>query len=134
MRISDWSSDVCSSDLLGLEPGRRRARWLHDHVGSVYRGRHGQGRHGDRVAFGELSVAKPECRGAGGRRSHNGQLRIWQRLAYESADQHAKPRPIFYDTEIQYQRPPDPEAIERRRVPPPKRKTHVRPKKKPRHY
>src|SRR3546814_11731302 len=23
MRISDWSSDVCSSDLLGIEPGRR---------------------------------------------------------------------------------------------------------------
>src|SRR3546814_10819563 len=28
MRISDWSSDVCSSDLKMLHPGRRRAAGL----------------------------------------------------------------------------------------------------------
>src|SRR3546814_7452772 len=32
MRISDWSSDVCSSDLLGFEPVRRRGeQGLHGH-------------------------------------------------------------------------------------------------------
>src|SRR3546814_9469367 len=118
MLISDWSSDVCSSDLsalrhpehdfhvalagflgvvgrqwwphsrqflryLGPEPGRRRARWLHDHVGSVYRGRHGQGRNGDRVAFGEFSFAKPECRGAGGRsEEHTSELQSLMRISY----------------------------------------------------
>src|SRR3546814_6323147 len=28
MRISDWSSDVCSSDLLSLRPGDRATSWL----------------------------------------------------------------------------------------------------------
>src|SRR3546814_4434033 len=31
MRISDWSSDVCSSDLLGLFPARHRAMWSGRH-------------------------------------------------------------------------------------------------------
>src|SRR3546814_11091292 len=28
MRISDWSSDVCSSDLLSFHGGERKALWL----------------------------------------------------------------------------------------------------------
>src|SRR3546814_19691462 len=27
MRISDWSSDVCSSDLLSVDAGQQRLRW-----------------------------------------------------------------------------------------------------------
>src|SRR3546814_4631799 len=40
MRISDWSSDVCSSDLLVI---------LEDELGAVRRGRHVMVGHGDRA-------------------------------------------------------------------------------------
>src|SRR3546814_16911442 len=33
MRISDWSSDVCSSDLANLIAGRRRNALHHRHIG-----------------------------------------------------------------------------------------------------
>src|SRR3546814_7349483 len=44
MRISDWSSDVCSSDLVAAERAGERAREYADGAGSAVRGlfRHGQ--------------------------------------------------------------------------------------------
>src|SRR3546814_4208911 len=38
MRISDWSSDVCSSDLLDLPNGPRGRKALRTHVGAVHDG------------------------------------------------------------------------------------------------
>src|SRR3546814_3954872 len=46
MRISDWSSDVCSSDLFGVALGRHRIKTellAHDAKGRIERG---QGLHG----------------------------------------------------------------------------------------
>src|SRR3546814_1945889 len=36
MRISDWSSDVCSSDLEGLDTGRHAASLSAGHVGVLH--------------------------------------------------------------------------------------------------
>src|SRR3546814_1043349 len=38
MRISDWSSDVCSSDLRGLADGRYRSGWSRPSANPLYVG------------------------------------------------------------------------------------------------
>src|SRR3546814_5867976 len=61
MRISDWSSDVCSSDLDGAQPGRDR----HRHPGSDHPG----------AASGAAAGARPRIRGdARGRAPGDGRM------------------------------------------------------------
>src|SRR3546814_15783108 len=61
MRISDWSSDVCSSDLDGAQPGRDR----HRHPGSDHPG----------AAPGAAAGARPRIRGdARGRAPGDGRM------------------------------------------------------------
>src|SRR3546814_9469167 len=42
MRISDWSSDVCSSDLLSAQAVRSRARWRRGRLWHLWQSRHGR--------------------------------------------------------------------------------------------
>src|SRR3546814_2969171 len=59
MRISDWSSDVCSSDLVGAEAEFQvaRRRQMHEHLFQVA----GDGDLGDRL--GQLAVTDQEAGG-----------------------------------------------------------------------
>src|SRR3546814_17656351 len=49
MRSSDWSSDVCSSDLAALEQGMDIASGLHDRLADVPEIADAAGRHGRRL-------------------------------------------------------------------------------------
>src|SRR3546814_4660454 len=74
MRISDWSSDVCSSDLLHLTVGQAQQRILH--AGRRLGHRAGRDNRRGRIAGlflaengGELLIAasgEPECQDQGG--------------------------------------------------------------------
>src|SRR3546814_7422966 len=68
MRISDWSSDVCSSDLHGTAHRRRLARAAQRPVGQVARGRYlyaahdadiqvAAAHHGERIGMMEKRAA-----------------------------------------------------------------------------
>src|SRR3546814_13081560 len=63
MRISDWSSDVCSSDLVAVENAERAAVRQHHHRQGLLRGAQGRGQ----VSVQSGAVTGVKGNGPGGR-------------------------------------------------------------------
>src|SRR3546814_5190725 len=95
MRISDWSSDVCSSDLRDLDAGHRRGRvqtFLHWPLqASVHRDLRRDGLAGDRGdQAGDGCARRLDARLAAGRRpvlhprseEHTSELQSLMRISY----------------------------------------------------
>src|SRR3546814_8816531 len=59
MHISDWSSDVCSSDLGGIDAHRPKGRFWYLHYVGVRPGDQGKG-HGGRIIRAQTAVAGAE--------------------------------------------------------------------------